>query len=294
MIQANQNKSSIPMTRLVRTIVLIAITIFVQWQYMRSLDLLEDAMMQYGLDVDNTKHVTADHVLRVKKRNITDYPNITDFPIPVPNGTHVILEPTFGKHRENDNVDAIFSLIGRDNLIHGDNHRLDLTDFTLFIESLKETGFNGDLVLGIYKNLDTLRPGVEEYLRSHQSNGNESGLNIVVYSDIWTSCYKNRTVTQCSLVGMYGKDTDEDGIVTIADPRRTRSILVSQFELFWVWSQYYKDENWIMLIDFNDAYFQLNPFSALPKEVDGGKGLLYFFVSSSTSLEHLHSTTFCM
>ncbi len=198
---------------------------------------------------------------------------LSDYSLPSPDGTHVVLKPTFGKHREN--VDAVFALA----------EGYDLKIYLLFIESLKATGFNGDLVLSV-SALGSLKPGVEEYLRSNQIDGdNEKGVNVVAYTVTWT-CYNgkgevtegaNEGIRKCELVGMYGEDADEH---IVHDPRDARPVATARFELYWAWSQYYKDENWIMLIDSRDAHFQRNPFTDLPREINGENGLLYFFAVS--------------
>jgi hypothetical protein len=196
------------------------------------------------------------------------------FPDPTPEGTHVILKPAFGSHREN--VDAVFALA----------EGYDLKIYLLFIESLKATGFNGDLVLSV-SALGSLKPGVEEYLRSNQLGDNESGVNVVAYAVSW-KCYTdkgevadgaNEGIRKCELVGMYGEDADEH---IVPDPRDPRPVATARFELYWAWSQYYKEENWIMLIDSRDAHFQLNPFDGLSREVDGDMGQLYFYAVSSS------------
>lgn len=201
------------------------------------------------------------------------------YPDPTPEDTHVVLKPEFGSHRQN--VDAVFALA----------EGYDLKIYLLFIESLKATGFNGDLVLSV-SALGSLKPGVEEYLRSNQLGDAESGVNVVAYAVSW-KCYTdtgevaegaNEGIRKCELVGMYGEDADEH---IVPDPRDPRPVATARFELYWAWSQYYKEENWIMLIDSRDAHFQLNPFDGLSREVDGDKGQLYFFaVSSSFHIYH--------
>ena len=199
------------------------------------------------------------------------------FGMPLPSGTHVILEPTFGKHRKH--VDAIFGLA----------EGYDIRTYLMFIESLKATGFSGDLVLSV-SELGSLKPGVEEYLRSHHKDDNEDGLNVVVYTITW-NCFNadgspadgaKEGIRMCNLVGMYGNDTDNEAI---PDPREARPVATARFELYWAWSQHYDKHNWIMLIDTRDALFQLNPFEGLnhDNEVSHDDGLLYFFAVSEIS-----------
>ncbi len=200
-----------------------------------------------------------------------------EFASPAPKGTHVILKPTFGAHRHH--VDAIFGLA----------EGYDIRIYLLFIESLKDTGFNGDLVLSV-SAIGSLKDGVEDYLRSFQLDEGEEGLNVVVYTVTW-DCYDgsgNKAVgakegmRMCELVGMYGNDTDNEAI---KDPREARPVATARFELYWAWSQYYDTHNWIMLIDTRDAHFQLNPFAVVDHtDTDENKddGLLYFFAVSNS------------
>jgi hypothetical protein len=200
----------------------------------------------------------------------------TTYDPPAPDGTHVILQPTFGKHRPH--VDAIFGLA----------EGYDLRIYLLFIESLIETGFSGDLVLSV-SSLGSLKEGVEKYLRSHHKEESEEGLNVVVYTVSW-DCFESdgtkadgakEGTRKCKLVGMYGNDTDNEAI---EDPRDARPVATARFELYWAWSQYYDKHNWIMLIDTRDAHFQLDPFAELDHSDSESKakddGVLYFFAVS--------------
>jgi hypothetical protein len=196
----------------------------------------------------------------------------TEYQSPAPEGTHVILKPTFGTHREG--VDAVFALA----------EGYDLKIYLLFIESLIATGFNGDLVLSV-SALGSLKPGVEEYLRSNQLEANQKGVNVVAYTVSW-NCFNsdgteadgaNEGVRKCELVGMYGEDADEHAI---RDTREPRPVATARFELYWAWSQYYAKDNWIMLIDSRDAHFQTNPFAGLERDVPDDKGRMYFFAVS--------------
>ncbi len=211
----------------------------------------------------------------------------TDAAYPAPKGSHVILEPTFGKHRPH--VDAIFGLA----------EGYDLRIYLIFIESLKETGFKGDLVLSV-SAIRSLKDGVEDYLRSFQLDEGEEGLNVVVYTVTW-DCYNqdgtradgaNEGVRMCELVNMYGNDTDNKAI---KDAREPRPVATARFELYWAWSQYYDKHNWIMLIDTRDAHFQLDPFAQLDHSdtnENENDGLLYFFAVSTSLLIFMFTLSF--
>jgi hypothetical protein len=193
------------------------------------------------------------------------------YPPPAKDETHPIITPTFGQHRSD--VDAIFALA----------EGYDLKIYVLFIESLKETGYTGDLVLSV-SALDQLKPGLEEYLRSHHKKQGEDGLNVVAYTVTWT-CYEgdgvtvakgaNEGVRKCQLVGMYGDENNDP----VEDPFEPRPVATARYELYWAWSLMYDKHSWLMLIDSRDTYFQSNPFANVERERDGDKpdGLLYFF-----------------
>jgi hypothetical protein len=207
----------------------------------------------------------------------------TIYPSPTRDGTRPIIKPTFGKHRPH--VDAMFALA----------EGYDLKIYLLFIESIKQTGFTGDLVLSV-SAISELKHGVEDYLRSQQREEGEDGINIVGYTVTWT-CYEgdgvtvakgaNEGVRKCALVDMYGDSTDG---TAIKDPREPRPVATARYELYWAWSLHYDPHSWMMLIDSRDAYFQLNPFSTVERENESSRddGLLYFFeVSISNYRDHL-------
>jgi hypothetical protein len=200
------------------------------------------------------------------------------FVSPAPVGSNVILKSTFGHHRRD--ADAVFALA----------EGYDLKIYLLFINSLKNSGFNGDLVISV-SAVENLKPGVEDYLRSLQAKEGEDGLNVVAYTVTWV-CYErdgktiangaNEGVRQCELVNMY---QDEKSGAVIKDPREARPVATARYELYWAWSLQYNRHNWLMLIDSRDTYFQTNPFENLPRESDSHKdnGLLYFFEENSIS-----------
>ncbi len=194
------------------------------------------------------------------------------YPSPAGDNHKPIIEPTFGAHRSH--VDAIFALA----------EGYDLKIYLLFIESLKNTGFTGDLVLSV-SAISELQNGVEEYLRSHHKEDGEEGINIVAYTVTWT-CYEGDGVTvakgakegirKCEMVGMFGDNSTGDAV---KDPREARPVATARYELYWAWSLHYDKHNWIMLIDSRDTYFQSDPFASVAREDDTTKsdGLLYFF-----------------
>jgi len=80
----------------------------------------------------------------------------------------VVLSPAFGEHRADKN--AVFAF--------AEGYTLDI--YAGFIDSLLDTGFDGDIVLSV-SALDKLAPDVEAYLKSKP--------NLVVYTVRW-DCFK--------------------------------------------------------------------------------------------------------
>lgn len=156
----------------------------------------------------------------------------------------------------------------------------DLAYYMSFIETLRKTGFNGDVVLAIAGH-DLLAKHVEDYLRSKE--------NVVVYIHE-LHCFESDGVTpskrkvkngafdifqMCLLDGVYGiKDDDGKVIETLKDQRIGRVVATLRYEWYWIWAAKYNPESWIMLVDARDTFFQKNPFEGVPRNQNG---LLYFF-----------------
>lgn len=183
----------------------------------------------------------------------------------------IILEPTFGEHRPN--VDAVLAYAEGYVLPH----------YLLFVNTLVESGFDGDIVLAV-SSLDDLQDGVEDFLRSCST--------CVIYAIDFT-CFKdnfqtkvNRTVDNggkmsfqmCQMDNIYGLPGADGHAIPVPDPRSGRVVATSRYELYWIWCTKYEANSWIMLVDARDAYFQSNPFLNLPRSIPGTKdGILYFF-----------------
>jgi len=149
-----------------------------------------------------------------------------------------------------------------------------------FIETLRATGFDGDIVLAT-SEYDLLAENVLEYLKSKE--------NVVVYIK-QLDCYESNAVTpsrrifkrgsadifqMCHLNDVYGwKDDDGNVVKKAKDPRIGRVVATLRYEWYWIWAQYYNPSSWIMLVDARDSFFQTNPFQNLPRNQNG---LLYFF-----------------
>ena len=180
----------------------------------------------------------------------------------------VVAEPTIGKHRPEQDVVMAYA------------EGYSLPYYMCFIETLRETGFDGDIVLAI-ASYDLLEKNVLEYLKTKE--------NVVVYI-YELHCLQPDGVTFgkriskkgsldifqfCVLDDVYGwKDKDGNVVRTAKDPRPPRVVATLRYEWYWIWAQYYDPTSWIMLVDARDSFFQTNPFEGLPRNQDG---LLYFF-----------------
>jgi hypothetical protein len=155
----------------------------------------------------------------------------------------------------------------------------DLLIYLAFVESLVNTGYEGDVVVSISEEAK-LKPGVKEYLQSKNSGTGTGGVNIVTYEVNW-SCFKqsgeattgaNEGVSHCKMNNTFGDASGNSRL----DPREPRPVATARYELYWMWSLQYKKHSWLMLIDARDVWFQLQPFQTLK---DQGKvsGELHLF-----------------
>lgn len=190
-------------------------------------------------------------------------------------GAVPIVQPVYGKHRAD--ADAIFAY----------SEGYSVPYYLHFIESLRKTGYDGDLVLAIAE-ARLLNPGVMEYLKTQD--------NLVVYhSDMdclgedqkeWTGRRVMKTggldiFQMCKLHEVYGWVNPETGevIKKAQDPREGRVVATLRYEWYWIWLQHYNKNSWIMVLDARDSFFQLNPFVNLPRHEDPQvpHGRLWFF-----------------
>jgi hypothetical protein len=183
----------------------------------------------------------------------------------------VVVEPTIGKHRPEQDVVMAYA------------EGYTVPYYIHFIETLRKTGFEGDIVLAV-AGYDLLERHVLDYLKTQE--------NIVVYIHE-LSCYdsdkkigprlkKNGSLDvfqMCLLHDVYGwKDSEGNVIKRAKDPREGRVVATMRYEWYWIWTQYYDPNSWIMLVDARDSLFQTNPFQDLPRNQGG---LLYFFGENS-------------
>lgn len=180
----------------------------------------------------------------------------------------VVAEPTIGKHRPEKDVVMAYA------------EGYALPYYMCFIETLRATGFDGDIVMAI-ADYSLLESNVLDYLKTQE--------HVVIYIHR-LACYESDGVTpserimkrgaldifqMCLLNDIYGwKDVDGNVIRKAKDPRIGRVVATLRYEWYWIWAQYYNPNVWIMLVDARDSFFQTDPFAGLPRNQDG---LLYFF-----------------
>jgi hypothetical protein len=211
-----------------------------------------------------------------------------------------IVEPAFGVHRSRS--DAI--------LAYAEGYQLSY--YMMFLETLKDAGFTGDVVLAI-ADKSIIKPDVEDYLRTYAISGenvDDDGMMHVVIYQSSLDCetrdgHTGRGLTErgdtdvfqmCQLSHVYGWKDDVDGriIGTATDPRAGRVVATLRYEWYWIWSLRYEPSQWLMLLDARDSFFQANPFTDLPRHdrSDGPivAGWLYFFGENAEATRLGNST----
>ena len=184
-----------------------------------------------------------------------------DYPSPfvaISPTSKILLHPTFGSHRASTN--AVFAF--------AEGYGLDV--YITFVESLKQTGFDGDVVFAVSSE-EEMKRDVADYLKSY-ANGN--GINVISYALPW-ECYTkggerilstnnkgrgsttNNGFSDCQVHGIY---STEDGISPAQDPRVARPVATARYEMYWIWSLQYEATSQILILDVRDSYFQSNPF----------------------------------
>ena len=203
----------------------------------------------------------------------------TSFPKPTdkirPRGAIPVVKPLHGTHRPD--VDAVFA--------YAEGYGVPY--YMHFIETLQDTGFDGDIVLAIAEERLVERD-VLKYLQTRP--------NVVVYSSDM-DCFDDDRVRMsprkktkqghldifqmCLLHQVYGWVDEESGKVKekAQDPREGRVVATLRYEWYWIWLQHYNNNQWIMVLDARDSFFQSNPFVDLPRKSDpkATQGTLYFF-----------------
>jgi hypothetical protein len=190
------------------------------------------------------------------------------------------LQPIAGKHRPSVDVVVAFAA------------EYSLSNYVTFIESLRATGFTGDVVLAI-SPLDQRKKDVWEYLT-------EPNNHVVLYAPVLV-CYNAEGEQVDSAKGgsrvckadhLFAKQHSRTGTITpIPDPRPPRTVQTLRYEIYWLMVAFHTDPHaWILLVDARDTIFQTNPFASVPRRrrrkpvssssqttTNLDSGMLYFF-----------------
>jgi hypothetical protein len=188
----------------------------------------------------------------------TKFPRPTDYT----GSAEPYLQPVHGTHRPDE--DAVIAFAAE----------YPLSSYLSFIESLRATGFSGDIVLAI-SPLDMRKPDVWEYLT-------EPDNHIVIYAPELICFNAEQEVVEsakggsriCICDGLYARDN-----TPIPDPRIPRTVQTLRYEIYWLMCYRIAKHSWILLVDARDTYFQSNPFATVPRQTDptGTAGVLYWF-----------------
>jgi len=193
------------------------------------------------------------------------------------------IKPISGVHRPNQ--DAVFVFAAE----------YSFETYILFLMTLFETGYTGDVVVGI-SSMDWDQKDIREILEYWNGKDDEKSMNIIVYV-VPYHCYNlegeeqkshkgGMRVCQCHNLFARGRGNKNENnnnnelLTSLLDKRHGRTAQTIRYELYWIWSEYYSSHNWILLIDARDTIFQETPFGRVPRQKDdddGGGGTLIFF-----------------
>lgn len=228
-------------------------------------------LLQYTLSTDKVSEESTASLFSPEERIFALGPSVFRQPTHLFDNDKVIpvAQPLFGQHRSDK--DAVFAYAEGYVVGH----------YILFLKTLRDTGFDGDVVLAI---ADDPQEGVVEYL-SQQPHTIVYKASLVCWSQDGTTVIP-RTVKQasndvfqmCQLKNVYGTVNEETNTTsTLEDPREGRVVATLRYEWYWIWSLQYSPQSWIMLVDARDTIFQVNPFVVENLPRPSTKGILYFF-----------------
>jgi len=164
--------------------------------------------------------------------------------------------PRYGEHRCEKNVVLAFA------------HGYQVKNLIYFVTSLYETGYDGDLVIGLGTVIDDqTRPYLESLARTRPG--------FVVY-EIPLICQRTNS---CQTTGFFEKT---DGTATsewlpLPDPRPFRRVSVVRYEYYWAWAKRYNPESLILISDARDVYFQRDPMQVVQASAELNKNTIMFF-----------------
>jgi hypothetical protein len=108
-----------------------------------------------------------------------------------------------------------------------------------FVGSLRKSKFEGDVVLAVSPPAK-MKPGVEKYIQQTR---------VIPYA-FEVDCMG---VDNCKL---------KDDFLGYPDPRPYRTFANIRYALYEYWLVHYSDQSYILILDFRDTFFQVNPFQA--------------------------------
>ena len=233
-----------------------------------AIDNSDDHGLNHEYDQEVAKHLKLFHYSKdVQVLGPTRFPRPTEIVPPDEGDIVPNLEPVNGVHRPGK--DAVLAFAAE----------YPLSNYITFVESLRATGFDGDVVLGI-SPLDMRNKDVWEYLT-------EPDNHIVLYAPTIV-CYNAEGeqvesakggIRVCHSDNLYGQKASDGTVTPIPDPRPPRTVQTLRYEIYWIMSLGISPHSWIFLVDVRDSVFQLDPFEHVPRASDpsGASGLLYFF-----------------
>ena len=107
-----------------------------------------------------------------------------------------------------------------------------------FVGSLRKAEYEGDIVLAVSPP-EKMKPGVEQYIK------------------------KMKVVGYAFDVDCIGKDNCKlkDDFLGYPDPRPHRTFANIRYALYEYWLRHYSDTSYVLILDFRDTFFQLDPFA---------------------------------
>ena len=159
----------------------------------------------------------------------------------------IAIKPIYGAHRPDQDVVMTVA------------RGYELPQIIYFIKSLLETGFKGDIVVGMAPSMSN---ETKAFL-THHSNHN----NVVTY-EIPLECGRPMRGTLCNVVDMFQATEYDGSTIMLKDLRQRRVVAQLRFEYYWAWTTEYSSTSRILITDSRDVYFQTNPFTNLTKNME--------------------------
>ena len=178
----------------------------------------------------------------------------------------VAIKPRLGEHHpEKDAIIAFAS-------------EYPVKNYVVFIRSLRENGYTGDIVLSV-SEIDLKDSETKAFLESDPA--------VVVYVPEIICFNAEREAVgsikggsrTCSTHHLFGRRQANGTVTPLLDPRSPRTVANTRYEIYWTMVVNYNPDSWILVVDARDTVFQSNPFADVPRTTDPTKksGLLYFF-----------------